>query len=165
MAMDRKTQPLIEHSDADLQLYYAQKHCNAQWRTFLTAISSEIFHHAQGDDAELFFREVGRGMAELMRLHQVEGLRQLQQAMNDRLEQMDWGWVELGDAGQAINVCHYAAPSAIADDTRGMWARSLGHTLEGLYGQWFLAQGAAVHLRTKLVSNPSPGEFLLRHSR
>lgn len=163
--MDPKLKPKIDPANDDMQLYYAQRQCSAQWRVFLTAISTEIFHHAQGDDAEVFFREVGREMARRLCLPQAESLPQLQELMNDQLDRMEWGQVELSDAGEAIDVCHYAAPSTIAGDTREVWARSFSHTLEGLYGHWFQAQGAAEHLKTRVVSNPSPGLFVLRHAR
>ena len=163
--MDLKLKPAIETSNDEMQLYCAQKQCSAQWRVFLMAISTEIFNHAQGSDAELFFREVGREMARRMPLPQASSLPELQGLMNDRLDRMDWGQVELSDSGDAIDVCHYAAPSSIADDKREVWARSLSYTLEGLYGHWFQEQGAAEHLSTRVISDPAPGMFVLRHSR
>lgn len=164
-AVDLKLKPALEPANGEMQRYYAQKQCSAQWRVFLMAISTEIFNHAQGGDAELFFREVGSEMARRMPLPQASSLPELQELMNDQLDGMDWGQVELSDSGKAIDVCHYAAPSSIAEDTREVWTRSLGYTLEGLYGHWFQEQGAAEHLRTKVVSNPAPGMFVLRHSR
>ena len=163
--MDLKLKPAIDSANDEMQLYYAQKQCSAQWRVFLLAISSEIFNHASDGDAKLFFREVGGEMARRMPLPQAKSLVELQELMNDQFDRMDWGQVELSDAGEGIDICHYAAPSSIAEDAREVWSRSLSYTLEGLYGHWFQAQGAAEYLTTNVVSSTVPGMFVLRHSR
>lgn len=157
--------PIADRADADVQLYYAQRQCSPQWRAFLTSLAGQLLRHAQGDEADIFLREVGRGMAETLTLGRVEGLRQLQDSMNETLSQIDWGWVSLGDGGQTINIYHYAAPAVITEDTHRNWWRCMGHVLEGLYGQWFYAQGAPAHLRTTLVSAGDFGEFRLCHGR
>ena len=152
-------------AEAENQLYYAQRRCSQQWRVFLAAFSSELFGNAQGDDAKDFLRDVGRTMAELFVLPQVQGLQDLEDAMNSVWEQTDWGWVRLSDGGNSIDICHYATPSVLVEDPRGLWARGLGYVLEGLYGHWFTTQGASPHLRTRLVPGAAPGDFHLRHGR
>src|SRR5262245_29590640 len=132
-------------SEAENQFYYAQRRCSHQWRAFLVAFSTELFRHAQGDDAKLFLRETGKGMADLLHLPQVQSLRDLEEAMNPVWEQTDWGLVRLSDGGQFISIHHYATPAILTEDVRGLWARSAGHVLEGLYTQWFAMQGAAPH--------------------
>lgn len=151
--------------DTEGQLYYAQRRCSHQWRVFLTALSAELFRHAQSDDAKIFLREVGKTMADLFVLPQAHGLRDLEDAMNVVWEQTDWGWTRLADGGQHINIYHYATPSVLVEDARGLWSRGFGYVLEGLYGHWFTTQGAAPHLRTSLVSGTAPGDFHLRHGR
>jgi Cellulose synthase subunit D len=157
--------PIPSLLDNDAQTFYLQRRCSPQWRAFLTSFSHELFRNAQKDEACAFLREIGRGMAEIMQLPQAGGLAELQGLMNAALDQADWGLVSLSDGGHAITIMHVAAPAVLPEDLHGAWTRSLGHVLEGLYSQWFYAQGSAPHLRTTLVSASGTGEFQFRHGR
>jgi hypothetical protein len=157
--------PIQSTIETNPQAFYVQRRCSRQWRAFLASFAHELFRNAQKEEACAFLREIGCGMAEIMLLPQASGLAELQGLMNAALDQADWGFVTLEDAGQAIVIMHVAAPAILAEDLHGMWARSLGHVLEGLYTRWFVAQGSAPHLRTSLVSASGAGEFQFRHGR
>ena len=91
----------------------------------------------------------------------LELLPDLEAAMNAVWSEMDWGWVELHDAGDSLRIVHHCAPLEAAF---GLAARTWsGAVLEGAYEQWLRAAGAGHRLKVRQVQPglPQPDRTLV----
>ncbi len=132
--------------------YYSERQAGRQWRVLIQTFVDEMFHSAGRADACEFLRHVGKRMAQSMPLGEQPTLSSLQAAMNQVWLDMDWGWVRLHSDGRSVEILHGAYPQAqVGGET---WREALAAVLEGIYQQWFVAQGEAA-LRVRCESRQS----------
>lgn len=145
--------------------YLMANHVSRQWRTFLIAVSSELFRNADTEDALAFLREVGSHMASLMPLAKVDTLEALEAAINEQWAAIDWGWVSLVATENEVLVKHGASPSFIAQAAGSDWTRSCAAILEGIYTNWFQAQGSQAGLKAVCIAAPLNAPLEFRYGR
>ncbi|MDQ5897620.1 MAG: hypothetical protein QG612_1706 [Pseudomonadota bacterium] len=131
--------------------YHQQHQCSRQWRPFLLSLGQELGDRLGPDGARALMRRLGSAMSRERPLPALELLPDLEAAMNLVWSDMDWGWVELNDTGDALRIVHRCAPlEAAFGATARSWAPAL---LEGAYEQWLRAAGAGDRLRVRQVPN------------
>ncbi|MET3604593.1 hypothetical protein ABIC99_002409 [Sphaerotilus sulfidivorans] len=141
--------------------YHQQHQCSRQWRPFLFCLGQELAERLGPDGARALMRRLGGAMSRERPLPALELLPDLEAAMNALWSDMDWGWVELQDTGDALRIVHHCAP---LDAAFGVSARAWsGALLEGAYEQWLKAAGAGDRLRVRQMpgSSSSPDTTLV----
>jgi hypothetical protein len=150
----------------NLQTYFRAQQVSLQWMPFLRAIAAEL--SAQTDAANLrqLFFSVGQRFAmdtpDL--LQEIATLSQLEEALCAHWAQHQWGWVELCEVGDAIEIVHNASPlaEAFGEDSL-IW--SIGF-LEGFYQSIFGALGASETMNVSAMDDSRDGMAIrLRFSR
>ena len=77
-------------------------------------------------------------MARSLPLRRCDNLEELEDDINAVLQGIDWGWVRIAETGRFIEITHGAYPVIPQDENRRSWLVPL---LEGVYTEWFGAQG------------------------
>ena len=132
--------------------YYAQRNCSEQWRVFLSELVSEFYDQVDGDLAESFFRRVGARLAQALPLPPCNSLEEVAAGLNRILDQIDWGWVEVEEAGNHIRIAHGAYPIVpMYQNAPEAW---LLPVLEGAYTEWFRGLGGPGELRARATAKP-----------
>lgn len=142
--------------------YYAQRNCAEQWRVFLSEFVSEFYDQVDGDLAESFLQRVGTRLAQALPVPPCNSLEEAAAAINRILDQIQWGWVEVHEAGSHLRIVHGAYPIVpMYQNAPESW---LLPVLEGAYTEWFRALGGPGDLRARATGRPEspffPIEFL-----
>lgn len=125
--------------------YLARQRGDAHGLPLLKALIEEMFASAGDDDGCSFMRHVGRRMASDMGAPTAQTLETLEQSINARWAEMDWGWVSLVTDGRSLTLTHGAYPGAGAG--AGQWQTAIAALLEGLYEAWLAVLGEGATLR------------------
>ncbi len=137
-----------------------------QWRHFLRAMAEEVDSLAGAGDRDDMLRGVGRRMSRLMPLPAVQTLQALEIEMNDALDGVGWGEVELrlGEADRMLHIVHTNFPRVGSlGYPAGQWLSAL---LEGLYDGWFSQQpGAKPSLSTRRVEGAEGTTVVMGYAR
>lgn len=127
----------------DLNSYFRAQQISPQWAPFLAALGEALAREAGPTELLQVFRVVGRELAnrDSERWAGTATLEQLAQALNARWLEMQWGWVDLAEQPDGIEILHHAAPLAAAFGDKALeWTSGI---LEGYYETVFHALGAA----------------------
>jgi hypothetical protein len=111
-----------------------------QWRHFLRCLAEEVDNLAGVGERDDMLRGVGRRMSRMMPLPPVHSLASLQIEMNDALQSVGWGEVELhlSEPDRTLQIVHNGFPRVGSiGSPPGQW---LSAVLEGLYDGWFAQQ-------------------------
>ena len=137
-----------------------------QWRLFLRALAEEVDNLAGVGDRDDMLRGVGRRMSRLMSLPPVQSLDALVMEINDVLQGMGWGDVEmrLHDTDRVLHIVHNGFPRVGSLGTPpGQWLSAL---LEGLYDGWFAQQpGHQSSLSTRRIDGGSGATVRMSYAR
>ena len=137
--------------------YYAQRNCSVQWRAFLSEMIGEFYDQVDAEFAANFLHRVGTRMAQAVPVPPAGSLEEVEAALNRILDQMDWGWAEIRDAGNHIRIVHGAYPIVpMYQNAPEGW---LVPVLEGAYTEWFRGLGGQADLRAKAVGRPESPFF------
>ena len=139
--------------------YHAVRSCSLQWSVFLSAFAVELNTGAEPMEVRGFLRQIGRQMAELMVLPQTGTLEALEAEMNQAWARIEWGWVRLIPEDDTIFITHGAYPNAFDDPSNTVWPLGAAAVMEGVYGQWMLAQGSPVSMVRRVSTQIDPLEF------
>lgn len=134
-----------DHIDARSLAYLARQRSDAQGLPLLKALIAEIFASAGDADGCSFMRHVGRRMAGDLGAPSARTLEALEQAINARWAEMDWGWVSLITDGRSLTLTHGAYPGAGTEASH--WQAAMAALLEGLYEAWLAVLGEGATLR------------------
>ena len=138
-------------SEASL-IYYARRQCSEQWRVFLTVLAEELSTQLEDHDRRQFMRGLGQRMAAKLPHPNLSTLAELESAINQLWEQMEWGYVRLREAEGFVAITHYCAPLRAAFGRASLpWTSAL---LEGTYAHWFEVFGAGGDLQLLQISMP-----------
>lgn len=136
--------------------YYSGQHCHRQWRLFLELLFDEL-HRSAGEGAAGFWQHIGQRMAEAMNIAECATLEDLESVINETLDQLDWGWVNITPEGNNMRICHSACPipgSNQAHLETSLMAMSA--LLEGLYKEWLHQQGGEADVPIHCVKRDVP---------
>lgn len=149
-----------------LQNYFRGQQVSLQWLPVLRAMATEL--SAQNDTTalrHLFFKVGERFAKDSSDLFQgVQSLAQLEARLNDFWSRINWGWVELKDVKDFIEISHQAAPLSEAfGEECGHWSVGL---LEGFYQSVFGLLGASDTMTVRgELGSPSAMDVQLRFGR
>lgn len=134
--------------------YYTQRHCSPQWRLFLELIFDELLNNAGQEESSGFWRHIGSRMALEMPIGECATLETLQQSINDRLSELDWGYTNLRADNEKIHICHSACPAPGATQERiEISLLAMSALLEGLYKGWLHQQGGELDVPITCISH------------
>ena len=143
------------------RVYHGVRSCSSQWRVFLSAFASELQHGAEPAEVRGFLRQIGRRMADDMILPKADTIEALEAAMNQAWGRIDWGWVKLFPEDEAVRIVHGAYPNAFSDPSHRVWPDGAAAVMEGVYGQWMLAQGSPIPRVRRIPDHVDP--LVFRH--
>ncbi len=129
--------------------YLTARRRNAQGLPMLQAVVEEIFDSAGEADGRAFMQHVGGRMAAQLGAPDAATLEALEQAINDRWCDMDWGWVTLATDGRSLTLTHGAYPGAGTGSSQ--WSSAVVALLEGLYETWLVSLGEGAALRVSCI--------------
>lgn len=133
--------------------YYAQQQCSRQWVHLMAAMFAEFQERVDPAEADQFLETLGSRMARGLPLRRCENLEELEDDINAVLRGIDWGWTHIAENGRFIEITHGAYPIVPQDDSRRSW---LVPILEGVYTEWFGAQGGDAGFSARLVGQRRP---------
>lgn len=137
-----------------------------QWRLFLRALADEVDSQANAAERDDMLRSVGRRMARMTPLPSVGSLDALEVEMNDALDVLGWGRVQLQlhEGERTLFLTHSGLPRiGSLGSPAGQWLSAL---LEGLYEVWFAQQpGHQSTLIARRVQGGSVDSVILRYAR
>ena len=128
--------------------YYAQQYTSRQWVHLIAAMFAEFQERVDPVEADQFLETLGSRMARSLPLRRCDNLEQLEDDINAVLQGIDWGWVRIGETCRFIEITHGAYPAIPQDENRRNWLVPL---LEGVYTEWFGAQGGDPSFSARLV--------------
>jgi hypothetical protein len=124
----------------DHKQYLEDVQCSTQWRAFLAALAAELAADAGEDELCVLMRRLGARMVAGWPAFACDNLDDLQREVNAIWRDMNWGWVEIHDLGDHIELSHFASPLRAAfGDAAMSWVPAL---LEGAYNDLFGRLGA-----------------------
>ena len=152
--------------DESATLPPGSQHSGVQWRHFLRALAEEVDSLAGTGDRDDMLRGVGRRMSRMMPLPPVQSVQALELEMNEALQSVGWGEVELrlSEAERALQIIHHQFPRVGSLGTpSGQWLSAL---LEGLYDGWFAQQpGNKPSLSTRRTDGSNGATVMMSYAR
>ena len=152
--------------DESATLPAGSQQSTVQWRLFLRALAEEVDSLAGVGDRDDMLRGVGRRMSRLMPLPPVQSLQALEMEVNDVLQGVGWGEVELSLSGtdRVLHIIHNGFPRVGSLGTpSGQWLSAL---LEGLYDGWFAQQpGSKASLSTRRLDSSTGSTVVMSYAR
>lgn len=137
-----------------------------QWRLFIRALAEEIDSLAGPGERDAMLRGMGRRMARLAPLPAVDVLEALEIEMNDALQLLGWGRVQLRlhATDRALMIQHTGLPRVGSlGSPAGSW---LAAVLEGLYEVWLGQQPCSqASLAIRRVTPAIGDTVMLRFAR
>jgi hypothetical protein len=100
-------------------------------------------------------------MAGIMILPKADTVEELEAAMNESWSRIEWGWVRLFPEDDGVRFVHGAYPNAFSDPSNTVWPDGAAAVMEGVYGQWMLAQGSPVSTVRRVPGHTDP--LVFRH--
>lgn len=118
-----------------------QRQCVRQWLGFLSALSAEFAEVLPETQLQELMARIGTRFALANALPSSDTAAGLQDAMNQLWRGLDWGYVQLEQSADGLEITHHYSPLAAAFGQGHMeWATGF---LQGAYQQWFEMAGAA----------------------
>lgn len=124
----------------DISNHLAAQQCARQWRGFLHALAEELGATCAPADLRMLSRNAGLRFATSVTLHPCPTLDELQFAVSQQWQALDWGWTQVQQQTDHVEIRHYCSPLVAAfGNSASEWVSGF---LEGAYQQWFEQQGA-----------------------
>lgn len=140
--------------------YFLSEPVSPQWADFLRVLGEELSEQMSPEEIRAFFLLLGQRIARRNPLTAGETLQDLEQAVNDQLRNMGWGWMRVRDLNTSLEFLHSCAPLRQAFGDAAMeWAPGL---LEGLYSEWLKQLGAEEALVLQQLGKPEGVQDTLR---
>ena len=131
----------------DHKQYLEDVQCSRQWQAVLALLADELQSQTDADELRAVMKRIGARLVAEWPAFGCDSLEELQGAVNAIWRDMNWGWVEMQDNGDHINLTHYASPLRAAfGDAAMQWTPAL---LEGVYGDLFGRLGADATLQLR----------------
>ena len=129
--------------------YYERKQCSGQWSGLVGIFIDELLRSAGERDAHAFLRHIGARLAQSYDLGQPDTLESLEAAMNGHWDQLDWGFVKLGERDGRMVLRHSAYPLPVSMIDAERARAGMAAVLEGVYATWLGKQSgdASIPLR------------------
>lgn len=116
-----------------------EQYLSPQWRGLLHALAAEFEAQLERDELRQLMFRIGERFAGEQPLVACDSMADLADALNARWAPMQWGRVELADAGNHLSIVHYGAPLHAFGAEALAWTPAF---LQGCYQAWLDAMGA-----------------------
>jgi hypothetical protein len=137
--------------------YFRSQQVPLQWSPVLLAMAQELSVHADEEALHQLFVRIGSRFAKSVE-SQFEGistLTELTRSLNDLWSRTQWGWVELNETRDGIEIEHRYAPLSEAFGAETLqWTVGL---LEGFYQTVFHLFGASEKMLVKYLGQQDDG--------
>jgi len=141
--------------------YYIKRHPARQWQGFLHALALEFQDQLDSAQLRQLMHAVGSRFASGHPLADCTSLAAMTAALNELWSDIDWGYVQLHEEVDHLDICHFCAPLTAFGPSAAAWAPAF---LEGAYRQWMSDAGAGELPCTQLTGGPST-ELIFRVAR
>lgn len=132
------------------------------WSDFAQVIVSMIAVNSRHGEDQEFLCEAGARIAELNPLPEVDGLDELNLAVNSRLDSFKWGQSRISDTHDSLTIDHIGIPQALDQALQATWLEGFCSILRGLYGQWLSQSGAPSDLGVSIERTIGSQEAVFR---
>lgn len=134
--------------------YFLAQPADVEWTDFLTVLGETLEAQMNIGEVRAIFSAIGRGMARRASLSLGTTLESLTAAINAYFQDNGWGFMELHEVADALEISHACAPLRDAFGEAGLhYSPAL---LEGMYAEWFSAVGAGSNLKLSQIGRVSP---------
>lgn len=118
----------------------------------LTAMTAaEVFAEAPPQAARGFYVAVGRRVAGLVDLTDVQDLGVMAERINALWSACGCGQARFQAVETGIKITHHGAPTSLHGDQDRYWAQLFPAMVEGAYDAWFRELGSAPTLTTRIL--------------
>lgn len=125
--------------------YFLAQPADVEWSDFLAVLGETLAAQMGVAEARSFFAVLGRRMARRHALRNADTLESLEAGINLYHQERGWGFVQVQETADALEIVHACAPLRDAFGDEGMaYAPAL---LEGLYAEWLGQLGAGTELK------------------
>lgn len=126
--------------------------CSRQWMDFLHAFAGELAEGLTTSALRGVMARAGEKFAVSNPLSTADTVAEMQTAMNQIWDSLDWGWIAISEADSHLVLTHHWSPLFLAfGEENTSW--SIGF-LQGVYGWWLRQQGAQDSLSVKVATTP-----------
>jgi hypothetical protein len=119
--------------------YLLDRQISSQWRGVLVALAEEFDTQIGRDELRQLMQRVGRRFAAAHPLPPCATTPELGAALNAIWNDVDWGFVEVGDEPDYLRIVHCCPPVLAFGANALPWSPAF---LEGAYQEWLSALGA-----------------------
>jgi len=119
--------------------YLLDRQISSQWRGVLVALAEEFDTQIGRDELRQLMQRVGRRFAAAHPLPPCATTPELGAALNAIWNDLDWGFVEVGDEPDYLRIVHCCPPLLAFGANALPWSPAF---LEGAYQEWLSALGA-----------------------
>jgi hypothetical protein len=113
--------------------------------------AAEVYGEASPEAAHGFYSAVGRRLATLVDLADVQDIDALADRINGLWSACGCGHARFQAIDTGIKITHRGAPAAIEGDQAGYWEQLFPAILEGAYDAWFRQLGSGQALSTRIL--------------
>ena len=139
--------------------YHAKQQLSRQWRDFLSALGAEFNAQHDREDLRRLMLRIGTRFANGCDVSQCTTLADLQRCVNRFWLDINWGWVELEESADFLDIQHRCSPLLCSfGDACSGWTPAF---LEGVYQHWFEVAGIDPRLRVQQVASLDAGNLLV----
>ncbi len=132
--------------------HLSEQQSSRQWKTFLTLLADELSEQLAPRNLHGIMRRTGARFAQQHHLPAAQTIGEIQDAMNGVWRELNWGWLEIAEAGDSLLLKHFCSPlRANFGDKHQEWTPAF---LEGVYEQWLRQSGADDQLRVSRSNAP-----------
>ncbi len=125
--------------------YLLAQPSDVEWSEFLAVLGETLEGQMNIAELRTFFVALGRGMARRSELKPGSTLESMAEAINAWLQDCGWGFMNMQETGDALEITHACSPLRDAFGEKGMnYSPAL---LEGMYSEWLAAAGAGKDLK------------------
>ena len=147
--------------DSDFVNYFGDRRSGPQWKAFLQNLANELVNVGTDGELHALAQRAGARFAEAHPLPPCETLDDIGNAMREAWTAIDWGWVDLFEQEDHLQIVHHCSPLVAGfGEQHAGWA--VGY-LEGAYQHWFSAIDPDSALRVRAEAPLDPlGSVALR---
>ncbi len=131
--------------------YYERTSCSVQWLEFNRALAAELSSGLPPQEVRQLFSRIGAQVATALPVDRCDSVAELQAGFNSRWESISWGFSNLREEADYLEITHACSPFAMAfGPVSTDWA---GGFFEGAYQTWFVSQGIPVGLQVRVEAS------------
>lgn len=126
--------------------YFQKQQTPAGWFDLLSIMIDNMVMNVGETESLLFLRQMGEAFAERFPLPESTTIGELETNINARLEDFNWGYIDINASEERITFHHQAFPLSRDEHSQMRWCHAFCAILEGVYSRWLREQGGKLHV-------------------